>query len=110
MLIISVYMQCNSEKDSYNAFVECIEQLHELIFTYKGTREIIIRGDFNGNALIDNGSIHSKCFHKFMCVNGLLTKAAEQTFIYSYHNGKDASTIDFFLNTQMLVDKIMHLD
>ena len=24
MLIISVYMQCNGEKDSYNAFVECI--------------------------------------------------------------------------------------
>ena len=37
-----------------------------------------------------------------------MTKATEHTFVHP--NGKDVSTIDFFLYTQITVDKIMLLD
>ena len=78
-LIICVYMPCNGESDSYHSFVECIEQLQELIYTYQGTHEIIIGGDFNENALVKNNSKRSNCFHNFISENDLTTKTTEHT-------------------------------
>lgn len=94
LLIICVYMPCNGEKDSYHSFVDCIEQLQEIIFSYQNTHDIIIGGDFNENANINCGSKRSNCFHKFLVENNLVTKETKHTFIHS--NGKDTSTIDFF--------------
>ncbi|MCG8048994.1 MAG: hypothetical protein N0E48_25895, partial [Candidatus Thiodiazotropha endolucinida] len=55
-LIVNVYMPCNGEKDNYYSFVECIEQLQELIHSFLGTHEklttfhffnTVTRGVFN---------------------------------------------------------------
>ena len=86
-LIICVYMPCNSETDNYHSFVECIENSQELIYTYQGTHEIIILGDFNENALIKNSSKRSICFHKFLNENDILTRYTDHTFIHP--NGKE---------------------
>ena len=97
-LVICVYMPCNGETDSYHSHVECIEQLQEIIYTYQGTHEIIIGGDFNENAVVNNNSKRSSCFHTFIRENDLMTRNTEHTFIHP--NGKDSSTIDFFLYKQ----------
>ena len=97
-LVICVYMPCNGETDSYHSYVECIEQLQEIIYTYQGTHEIIIGGDFNENAVVNNNSKRSSCFHTFIRENDLMTRNTEHTFIHP--NGKDSSTIDFFLYKQ----------
>ena len=40
MLIVCVYMPCNGEKDSYHAFVDCIDQLNEIVLRYQNTHDI----------------------------------------------------------------------
>ena len=58
-------MPCNGEKDSFHSFVDCVEQLQELILRFQSTHEILIGGDFNENALVNNGSKRSQTFTCF---------------------------------------------
>lgn len=56
LLIGCVYMPCNGKKDNYHPYIECIEQLQDIIYTYQGTHKIIIGGDFNENVLVKNNT------------------------------------------------------
>ncbi|CAC5411213.1 unnamed protein product [Mytilus coruscus] len=46
-IIISVYLPTKSSNDSYDIFLDCLDQLYEIIQKYGGTHEIIIEGDLN---------------------------------------------------------------
>lgn len=107
LLIVCVYMPCNGEKDSYHAYVDCIDQLNELILSFQNTHDIIIGGDFNENALVNNGSKRSQTFHTFLSENDLVTKNSGFTFVHP--NGRDASSIDFFLYKQKSEHKIIKI-
>ena len=103
LLIVCVHMPCNGEKDSYHAFVDCIDQLNELILRFQNTHDIIIGGDFNENAIVNNGSKRSQTFHTFLKENELETKNPGFTFVHP--NGRDTSAIDFFLYKQRCSQK-----
>ncbi|MEW8548792.1 MAG: endonuclease/exonuclease/phosphatase family protein, partial [Candidatus Thiodiazotropha sp.] len=107
LLIVCVYMPCNGEKDSYHAYVDCIEQIHELILRFQSTHDIIIGGDFNENALEKNGSKRSQIFHTFLKENDLVTKDIGHTFIHP--NGRDASSINYFLYKQKNEHKVVKI-
>lgn len=107
-LIVNVYMPCNGEKDNYYSFVECIEQLQELINTFQRTHEILIGGDFNENAVNKTNSKRSTSFHQFIKDNDLMTRITEHTF--THPNGKDTSTIDFFLYKQKLDQRVLRIE
>lgn len=107
LLIVCVYMPCNGEKDSYHAFVDCIEQLQELILRFQSSHDIIIGGDFNENALVNNGSKRNQLFHTFLRENELVTKDTGYTFIHP--NGRDVSSIDFFLYKQKNLHKVIKI-
>lgn len=100
-------MPCNGEKDNYYSFVECIEQLQELIHTYQETHEIIIGGDFNENALTKTKTKRSICLHQFISDNELTTRSTGFTF--THPNGRDTSIIDFFLYKQKLDQRIIQI-
>lgn len=104
MLIVSVYMPCNGEKDNYYSFMECVEQLQEIIYKYRDSHDIIIGGDFNENATQQLGTKRSKCLHKFLSDNNLVTRKTENTFIHS--NGRDTSLIDFIVYQETFESKI----
>ena len=105
LLIICVYMSCNGEKDNYQLFTKTIEQLKEIIYTYKKSHDIIIGGDFNENVLLRNSSKRSEYLHKFIEGNELSTKVTDHIFIHP--NGKDVSTIDFFLFKTHMTDNVL---
>ena len=98
-------MPCNGEKDNYQLFTESIDQLQEIIYTYQKSHDIIIGGDFNENALSRNSSKRSEYLHKFIKDNELSTKVTDHTFIHP--NGKDVSTIDFFLFKTHMTDNVL---
>ena len=100
-------MPCNGEKDNLQLFTETIDQLQEIIYTYQNTHEIILGGDLNESALVKTSSKRNVCLHKFMEENDLKTKKTECTFIHP--NGKDTSTIDFFLFKNHMTDNIIHI-
>ena len=101
-------MPCNGETDNYHSFVECTEQLQELTYTYQGTHDIIIGGDFNENALVKNSLKRSICFHIFLNENDIVTRYTDHTLIHP--NGKDTSTIDFFLYKQRTKENIISIN
>ena len=71
-------MPCNGETDSYHSFVECIEQLQELIYTYQGTHEIIIGANKLSNM---DSVINSIDLNKTVCtINKLLTDSAKECY------------------------------
>lgn len=107
ILIACVYMPCNGEKDSYHAYVECIEQIQELIHTYQNTHDIIIGGDFNENAIVKSNTKRSLCFHQFLTENKLATKDSGHTFIHP--NGKDCSAIDYFLYKECNENRMLNI-
>ena len=100
-------MPCNGDKSSYQMFVETIEQLQEIVFTFQNTHEAIIGGDFNKNAISKSDTKRNICFHRFLDENHLVTKETEHTFIHP--DGEDVSTIDFFLYQCKTERKILEI-
>ena len=92
---------------SYHAYVDCIDQLNELIIRFQNTHDIIIGGDFNENAPVNNGSQRSRTFHTFLSENELVTKDSGFTFVHP--NGRDISSIDFFLYKQRSSHKVLKI-
>ena len=45
ILIVNVYMPCNGDKDNFHSYVECIEQLQEIILSFQNTHDIVIGGE-----------------------------------------------------------------
>ncbi|MCG7875776.1 MAG: reverse transcriptase domain-containing protein [Candidatus Thiodiazotropha endolucinida] len=107
LLIVCVYLPCNGEKDNYHSFVDCIEQLQEIIFIYQNSYDIIIGGDFNENAAVKSSSKRSQALHTFIRENGFVTKDTGHTFIHP--NGRDSSTIDFFLYKQCFEQNVIQI-
>ena len=107
ILIVNVYMPCNGDKDNFHSYVECIEQLQEIILSFQNTHDIVIGGDFNENAVLKSNSKRSTCFHRFLEENKLVTKDVGHTFIHA--NGKDTSAIDFFLYKESNETKVLNI-
>ena len=59
---------------------------------------IIVGDDFNDNALGNNGSKRRQTFLTFLLENDLETKDTGFTFVHP--NGRDSSSIDYFLYEQ----------
>ena len=86
LLVVCVYLPCSGDKDNYLSFVETIEQLQEIIDTFKDTHEIIIGEDFNENAVVHTNLKRNVYFHKFLQENELMTRRTGHTFVHP--NGK----------------------
>jgi exonuclease III len=61
LIILSVYMPCKGTSDHLNELNNCIDQLHEIMVTYKNMHQIIIVGDFNEDFV--NGKNSKKTQH-----------------------------------------------
>ena len=59
------------------------------------------------NAISKSSSKRSLCLHKFLSENNFITKVTEPTCIHS--NGKDSSTIDFFLYSPEMQVKVENI-
>ncbi|VDI33509.1 Hypothetical predicted protein [Mytilus galloprovincialis] len=46
-IIISAYLPTKSSNDSYDIFLDCLDQIYEIVQKYGGTHEIIVGGDLN---------------------------------------------------------------
>ncbi|MES9904479.1 MAG: reverse transcriptase domain-containing protein [Sedimenticola sp.] len=111
ILIMCVYMPCRGSKDNYLDFQDCIAQIHEIIQTFQHTHRILIGGDLNESALTIADNRRSRCLHQFLRENELVTWETDCTFIHP--NGKDSSTIDFFLATdrvKQVVNSVKRVD
>lgn len=47
LLIISIYMPCKGLSDNIEDFMDCVDQLNEIVTKYRATHKIIIGGDIN---------------------------------------------------------------
>ena len=103
-----VCLPCSEEKDNYHTFVETIEHLQEIITKFHTTHNILIGGDFNENATRGTQSKRSISLHKFLQENSFVTRQTELTFIHP--NGKDVSTIDFFLYKSFMEEKVLDIN
>ena len=59
------------------------------------------------NTISKSSSKRSRCFHKFLSENNFITKVTEPTFIHP--NGKDSSTIDYFLHSPQMQAKVENI-
>ncbi|CAG2194025.1 unnamed protein product [Mytilus edulis] len=97
-IIISAYLPTKSSNDSYDIFLDCLDQIYEIVQKYGGTHEIIVGGDLNED--LYNPSNNSRRKHKLndlMVECNLKTNSKGLTFINV--NGIDTSEIDYFLYT-----------
>ncbi|CAC5414584.1 unnamed protein product [Mytilus coruscus] len=97
-IIISVYLPTKSSNDSYDIFLDCLDQLYEIIQKYGGTHEIIIGGDLNEDLYNpSNNSRRKQKLNELMVECKLKTNSKGLTLINV--NGIDTSEIDYFLYT-----------
>lgn len=95
LIILSVYMPCKGTIDHVSEFKNCIDQIHEILSTYKNCNQVIIGGDLNEDIVNGKASDRKNSVQELMSENDLSTKHLGATFINSY--GQDSTTIDFFL-------------
>ena len=86
---------------------ETIDKLRESVYTYQNSHDVIIIGDFNENAKVKSSSNRNVYLHRFIEDKDFVTRATEHTFIHL--NGRDVSTIDFFLFKCHMEDSVLHI-
>ena len=78
ILLVSVYMPCKGVTDKYGCFLECLDQLNEILLKYRSTHSILIGGDFNEN--FSSSSIRrSMCLKNFISDYSLTFPIIEKT-------------------------------
>lgn len=107
LLIISIYMPCKGSTDHNAVFMECIDQLNEIIYSFKSSHQIIIGGDFNEDIVHGPNSKRKSEIQSLMDEHDLTTKHNGPTFIRS--NGCDSTSIDFFIYQKLYQEKIINI-
>jgi hypothetical protein len=91
-----------------NELINYIDQLHEIMVTYKNTHQIIIGGDFNEDIVNGKDSHRKHNIELFMLEHDLIASDLGATFIHN--SGHDSTSIDFFLYQNLYNDNIIHLE
>ena len=86
ILLISTYMPSKGVNDNYEAFLDCLDQLNEILIKYDDTHDLVL-GEFQWRA--DAGVV--KTFS--LSQRFLVTIKTNKIFIHP--NGVDATTIDY---------------
>ena len=94
ILLVSVYMPCRGQNDNFLEFCECIDQLGEIASKYID-HDIVIGGDFNEDMNSTQKSRRMLYLDNFVREFKMKFVSTPKTFIHS--NGRDCSTIDYFL-------------
>jgi hypothetical protein len=97
LVLVCVYMPSKGLSDHYDDFVDTLEQLHEIIEKFQRTHKLVIGGDFNEDI---SGSIvtrRQRFLQNFIEEHSLSAVLPGATFVHV--NGRDSSSIDFFLQT-----------
>ena len=106
ILVISAYMPCKGTTDNYDSFVECLDQLREIILKFRSTHSILFGGDFNEDYLAGS-TRRSSCLKEFLSDFCLATTATEKTFIHP--NGVDSTTIDYLFYSHSFTSKVLQV-
>ena len=96
-------MPCKGSADHNNVFFDCVDQLNEIIYTFKNSHQIIIGGDFNEDIVHGPCSKRKSGIQSLMEEHDLVTKHNASTFILS--NGRDSTSIDFFIYQKIYQEK-----
>lgn len=101
LLIICVYMPTNyATSDSYSDYRECLDILHDILFKYSATHQVIMAGDFNGTLLQPRAyNKHDVVLSQFVTEHGLVNtlRSDEPTFVH--HSGASSSQIDYVISS-----------
>ncbi|KAK3098648.1 hypothetical protein FSP39_021572 [Pinctada imbricata] len=87
-------MPCKGNHDNFTEFCDCIDQLAELVTKYID-HDVLIGGDFNEDICCDHRSRRMLYLDRFINEFKMKYFATTKTFIHS--NGKDCSSIDYFI-------------
>ena len=92
ILLLSTYMPCKGVSLNYEAFLDCLDQLNEILIKYDDTHDVVLGGDFN-EELMQGSSRRSASLNEFLSDHNLITTKSDKTFIHP--NGVDSTTIDY---------------
>lgn len=104
LLIIAVYMPSRGQTDNFEDYVDCLDQLCEILKKYSSTHQVVIGGDMNEDLVSRANSRRAQELLNFMNTNSLETQSTEATFIHP--NGTDSTTIDYIIYRSDMADKI----
>ncbi|MES9880811.1 MAG: reverse transcriptase family protein [Sedimenticola sp.] len=108
LLVVSAYMPCRGLNDNVEDFVDCLDQLQEIVNKYSNTHSIVIGGDFNEDMKNRRNSKRAKELTQFMNELGLETVLTEPTYINP--GGADTSIIDYIMYHKNISSKIISIE
>ena len=106
ILLISTYIPCKGVNDNYEAFLDCLDQLNEILLKYGDTHDVVRGGggdDFN-EELMQGSSRRSASLNEFLSDHNLITTKTDKTFIHP--NGVDSTTIDYLFYSEAIAGGI----
>ena len=93
LLLISVYMPCRGLSDNVEGYVDCLDQLYEIVEKYSPSHIVILGGDMNEDVVLRGQTARANPLKKLLAEAEMDTKSTTQTFVNP--DGVFASTLDY---------------
>ena len=93
LLLKSVYMPCRGLSDNVKDYVDCLDQLYEIVEKYSSSHIVILGGDMNEDLVLREQTARANHLKKFLAEAEMDTKSTTQTFVNP--DGVFASTLDY---------------
>ncbi|CAC5358564.1 unnamed protein product [Mytilus coruscus] len=109
IVFLCVYMPCRGNSNTLDDYQQILDELSEIIIKYSGSASIVIGGDMNAST--KRNSSQDKAFMTFIKENGMyIPKSCGSDFTFYHYNGRDASEIDYFMQSSDLISTYITFD
>ena len=109
IIFLGCYMPCRGNSHTTDDYQQVLDEISEIMMKYRDSAKFVIGGDMN--ASLARKSTQDKQFQTFIQEHGLMVpEQCKSVFTFYHYNGKDASQIDYFLQSDKLIDTYITFD
>ncbi|MCG8032572.1 MAG: reverse transcriptase family protein, partial [Candidatus Thiodiazotropha taylori] len=108
LLLVSVYMPCRGLTDNLEDYLDCLDQLNEIMLKFGHTHSIVLGGDFNEDLVQRKGTSRVTALQSFIQENNLRTHETTKTFIAP--DGRESTTLDYIFYSENLEDDVLKIE
>lgn len=109
LIFLCVYMPCRGNGHTTDDYQQILDEISEIMVKYGDTYKFILGGDMNASFRRD--STQDNIFKRFVQDHELLlSKKCKYGFTFYHYNGRDASQIDYFLQSDELISDYIVFD